>query len=304
VRILVAEDDPVSRRLVEAALRKSEHECIIACDGMEAWRALRASDPPRLVILDWMMPGLDGIEVCRRIRKEITEPYLYVLMLTAKDQKEDVIAGMEAGADDYLIKPFHPHELRARLHAGERILKLQSELVAAREALRRQATHDALTGLLNRFAIIDTLNREIDRAGRQGSSLAVVMADIDFFKRLNDARGHLAGDSVLAETAKVLRSSSRSYDSVGRYGGEEFLLVLPGCESAQAAVQAERVREHIDKHLFDTEGSPSRITVSFGVATTSDVANPSAETLIAAADRALYAAKSAGRNCVKVASTA
>ena len=301
MRILVAEDDPVSRRLVEAALRKSDHEVVIACDGVDAWQALSVEDPPRLVILDWMMPGLDGIEVCRRIRDEIAEPYVYVIMLTAKDQKEDIIAGMEAGADDYLVKPFHPHELQARLHAGERILNLQAELVAAREALRRQATHDSLTGLLNRSAIIDVLNREIDRARRHGSALAVVMADIDTFKRLNDTHGHLVGDTVLAETARLLSMSSRSYDGVGRYGGEEFLLVLPGCEVPQASSQAERVRERIDNHVFDIDGARIHVTVSFGIATVSHVSDVSAETLIAAADQALYAAKSAGRNCVKTA---
>lgn len=228
MRVLIADDDDVMRHILEASLTKWGYETVVARNGLEAWRILQANDAPRLAILDWIMPGMDGLEVCREIRKAEDTPYIYLLLLTAKHKREDVIAGMDAGADDYISKPFDPQELKVRLRAGRRILDLQAELVAARESLRYQATHDGLTGLLNRSAVLDTLRNELERANRQSIPLCLMLADFDHFKAINDTYGHTIGDAVLCEAARRMRSSIRTYDCVGRYGGEEFVFILPG----------------------------------------------------------------------------
>src|SRR6202050_6593 len=200
-RVLAAEDNPVFQSRLRSMLTKGGYDPIIARDGAEAWRGLAADDAPRLAILDWMMPGLDGVEICRRVRAAGREPYIYILLLTARTESQDLVEGMEAGADDYLTKPFVAHELRVRLRAGQRILDLQSELVAAREALRVQATHDNLTGIANRGAILDSLQTELSRASRDRRPVALLMADVDRFKQVNDTRGHQAGGGVLREVA-------------------------------------------------------------------------------------------------------
>jgi two-component system, cell cycle response regulator len=245
VKILLAEDDLVSRRLLEAFLKRYEYEVVVVGDGTQASRLLQEEQGPRLAILDWMMPGMDGPQVCREVRGLQDRPYVYLILLTAKDRKEDIIAGLEAGADDYLTKPFDAHELKARLNAGRRILNLQDQLITAREALRVQATHDSLTGLLNRGAILEVLGRELARSDRLGTSLGVIMADLDHFKHINDTHGHLAGDAVLREAARRMRLCLRSYDVIGRYGGEEFLIVLPDCDALSTLSLAERLRECI-----------------------------------------------------------
>jgi diguanylate cyclase (GGDEF)-like protein len=272
---------------------------VIAPDGQEAWRLLDCEDPPRLAILDWMMPGLDGVEVCRRVRHSSREPYIYILLLTARTESQDLVEALEAGADDYLTKPFVPHELRARLRSGTRILDLQAALVAAREALRIQAMHDSLTGLLNRGSVLDCLNQELSRAGRESGAVAVLMTDLDHFKKINDTRGHQAGDVVLRETALRMKSAIRAYDSLGRYGGEEFLIVLPGCDREGAARQAERIREAVGGEMFQSEGALFRATCSIGVSWRMNATLDDASELIREADVALYRAKAAGRNRVE-----
>jgi diguanylate cyclase (GGDEF)-like protein len=300
MKILIAEDDPVSRRLLEAKLVKWGYEVTVTCDGDQAWEALQAQDAPRLAILDWMMPGMDGVEICRRMRKQAGEPYTYLILLTALHRDEDLITGMEAGADDYLTKPFKTHELRVRLRAGRRIIELQNELIESRESLREQATHDPLTGLLNREEILRILKHELSRAEREGGKVSAIMVDLDLFKRVNDNYGHLAGDAVLRQTARRMLSRVRSYDSIGRYGGEEFLLVLPNCDGDSAAAPAERLRFCICSEPIDIPEGRIHITISLGVATCK--ANSyEANTLIQAADRALYRAKANGRNRVETA---
>ncbi|MFQ5830397.1 MAG: diguanylate cyclase [Candidatus Methylomirabilia bacterium] len=298
MKILVAEDDLAVRSLLRAALVQWGYEVLVASDGVEAWHMLQAEDPPRLAILDWLMPGVDGLEVCRRVRQSEQEPYIYIILLTGKGGKEDVIKGMKAGADDYLSKPFNPHELQVRLRAGKRILDLQAELIAAREALREQATHDALTGLWNRRAILDLLNQELVRAGREGRSVAVVIADLDHFKRVNDTYGHLVGDAVLRETARRIRASLRPYDAIGRFGGEEFLIVLPGCDESSGVKQAERLRERIGGEVMEASEARLSVTSSFGVAVSDSKRAADADALIRVADAALYRAKWGGRNRV------
>lgn len=297
MQVLAAEDNPVFQSMLKTMLTRWGYEAVMARDGNEAWNILQRDDAPRLAVLDWMMPGVDGLEICRRIRSANREPYIYILLLTARTESQDLIEGMDAGADDYLTKPFNAHELRVRIRAGRRILDLQEELLQAREALREQATYDGLTGLLNRTNILEKLDDELARATRSGSAVSVLMVDLDRFKSVNDTQGHLTGDAVLREAASRLRSASRRYDAVGRYGGEEFLVVLPGCEASAARVQAERLREAIADIPFRADSRPLPMTCSIGLACSTYCAP---EALIRGADDALYLAKAQGRNCVVV----
>jgi len=292
--ILIAEDDAVSRRMLEATLKKWGYDVVVTEDGDKAWEVLQREDAPRLAILDWVMPGLHGPQICRAVRSLGDQRYVYLLLLTAKSEKEDLVKGLEAGADDFLTKPFDAEELRARLRAGIRILDLQ-------ETLRVQATHDSLTGLWNRGATLDLLRRELSRGERQGTPVTVIMADIDHFKQVNDMYGHLTGDMVLREVAHRLSSAVRGYDVTGRFGGEEFLIVFPGCTAQNAILQAERLRARILKEPVDTPEGPIPVTLSLGVAASEPVTEVDPDLLLRAADTALYRAKSRGRNCVELA---
>ena len=296
MKVLIADDDDVLRHILQTQLTKWGYDVVEARNGLEAWRLLHGNDAPKLAVLDWIMPGMDGVEVCKEIRKREDHPYIYLLLLTAKHKKEDVIAGMEAGADDYIAKPFEPQELKVRLRAGRRILDLQAELLSARETLRYQATHDCLTGLLNRSATIEALRNELDRASRQGSPVCLMLGDIDHFKIINDTYGHTVGDAVLCEAAQRMRSSLRTYDSVGRYGGEEFLFVLPGCDVQNARNQAERLLAAITSQPVELPRVAISFTLSIGVVVKYNVSVDDLESLIQAADSALYAAKIQGRN--------
>ncbi len=298
MNILIADDDPVTRRLLEAHLVKWGYEVVAASNGTEAWEVLEKDDHPTLAILDWMMPGKDGVQVCRAIRKRGKEPYIYIVLLTGRGQRQDIIEGLDAGADDYLTKPFDPYELRARVRAGARIIELQEQLIVAREALRLEATHDSLTGLWNRSAILENLHREIARGERDASPVGVLMADIDHFKTINDTHGHPAGDAVLREVARRLRSSIRPYDEIGRYGGEEFLIVTPGCGATNALKQAERLRARVGINPVEIFEGAVPVTLSVGVVA-SEGRNV-ADSIIRAADEALYRAKSSGRNRVEL----
>ena len=299
MRILVADDSIVSRHVLDATLRKWGYEVVMACDGEEAWQILQREDAPRLVILDWMMPGMTGLEVCRLVRARAPEPYIYILLLTSKSHREDLIEGMEAGADDYITKPFDQHELKVRLRAGTRLVELQAELFAAREALREQATKDWLTKLWNRSSILDILTRELARSERDVCPVSVALLDLDHFKNINDTQGHYAGDIVLRETAVRMMESVRQYDSLGRYGGEEFLIVLPGCDLSGALSQADRLCGRIAATPIPIGASECRITTSIGITTGLPGQHATAEALIRRADEALYQAKRKGRNRVE-----
>ncbi len=301
MKILLAEDDEVSRYVVSETLRRWGYEVVCAADGEQAWDLLQSQNAPQLALLDWVMPGLDGVEVCRRVRDRGSEPYVYILLLTSKGQKQDVIQGMSAGADDYITKPCDPQELQTRLSAGHRIIKLQTELLEARESLRYLALHDSLTGLVNRNEVLERLKSETDRSSRDGSSVGVLLVDIDHFKLVNDRYGHADGDQVLVEVASRMRSTLRSYDIVGRYGGEEFLVILPGCDSLKAELQAERLREAIAGKTVSLSQGLITVTVSIGVMAKDSGSNDSPSQLIGAADAALYRAKAAGRNRVVLA---
>jgi two-component system cell cycle response regulator len=295
-RILIAEDDPVSRRMLEAFLQKSGYQVVTAVDGLDALRILESDDAPALAVLDWMMPGLEGPQVCQRVRARPDRPYTYILLLTGRSQKDDLLRGLESGADDYLTKPFDTAELRARLHVGERILELQNGLIAAREELRFRATHDELTGLANRRVVLDEIGREHSRHLRHGGTFAIVLIDLDHFKIINDTRGHLAGDAVLKEVSRRMTSNVRPYDTVGRYGGEEFIVVAPSCGRSGAIALAERILNSLRSAPIETDGGPVRVTVSCGIAVSSAAKPLNAQELIHLADEALYRAKELGRN--------
>jgi len=262
---------------------------------------LQSEDPPRLAMLDWIMPGIEGVEVCRRIREKTTDSYTYIILLTSQQSDEDLVVGMEAGADDYITKPFKHNELRLRLRAGRRIIELQNELLASRETFRTKASHDSLTGLWNHEEILQNLVQELVRAERENICVGVIMADIDFFKKINDTHGHLAGDAVLRLTAEKMNSLIRSYDYVGRYGGEEFLIILPDCCQECAATFAERLRISVGSAAFDTSEGMIPVTISLGVAASGKDWKAGAEALVKAADAALYRAKENGRNRVEAA---
>ncbi len=299
MRVLIADDSTISRRLLEAALRKWNYDVVVAADGAEAWRELQKEDAPRLAVLDWMMPGMSGPEVCRLLREREDERYTYILLVTSRSHREDLIEGMEAGADDYITKPFDQNELKVRLGPGRRIVELQDALLAAQAALREQATVDPLTRIWNRRTTLEILDRELARCERGASPLGLVLADLDRFKTVNDTHGHLAGDRVLHEAAQRMAASSRQYDAVGRYGGEEFLLILPGCDSVSAESQAQRLRLIISEMPFLIDGDQKLdITCSFGVTGVPARQRCSQEEIISVADTALYKAKKQGRNCV------
>jgi two-component system cell cycle response regulator len=304
VKILIADDEPVSRRILERLLTKWGYEVVSAEDGKVAWEQLNAPEAPRIALLDWMMPGRNGVEVCKEMRANRPQPYTYILLLTAKDAKESVVEGLESGADDYLTKPFHPQELKARLRVGIRLLELEDSLVQAREAMRFKATHDALTGVWNRGTILETLDREITRSQREGVSLGVLIGDLDHFKSVNDTYGHLTGDEVLREATARMQSCVRSYDAVGRFGGEEFLILLPGCDAAATADKAEQVRAAIAKQPVETNTGPLKITISIGAVATANCPDQKAKQVLLVIDAALYRAKEEGRNRVVMAGIA
>lgn len=297
--ILIAEDDPLFRRLLQRRLENWGYRVIVARDGAEAWELLLQPDTADLLILDWMMPGIDGVELCRRIRERDQDPYKYILLVTGKDSKQDVVKGLKAGADDYLTKPYDDGELRARVWTGSRILSLQRELIQAREDLRFQATHDALTGLWSRGATLDLLSAELQRGLRLHTPTGILMIDLDHFKKVNDTHGHLVGDVVLREAAQRIGQAVRAYDFLGRYGGEEFLAVLSNCTLDELRRVAERMRCAVAESAIVTNAMNVDVTVSIGGVVT--LGGTKDLDLLSAADSALYVAKRAGRNRVLIA---
>jgi len=296
MRVLIADDDIISRAVVKALLLKWGYEVMEVGDGNQAWNILKDKDSPHLVLLDWMMPGMDGLELCRCLRQSGNNTYHYIILLTGRDSKEDIIGGLNAGADDYITKPFMPEELEVRLRVGKRILDLQQSLKEALEVQRYQAQHDRLTGIFNHVEILNILEKELDRAGRQNGNLAVIMGDLDRFKKVNDTYGHVAGDAVLVEVAARMKNNIRLYDSAGRYGGEEFLLVLPGCTNEEAIIIANRILESISKEPVIFNNTLIKVTISLGLAVNRAGETITVTELVQLADTALYKAKQNGRN--------
>ena len=265
-------------------------------DGAAALRILESDDSPRLAVLDWMMPGMEGVQICQRIRERKKGPYIYLLLLTARSEKRDLLRGLELGADDYLTKPFDSEELRARLLVGERILTLQDDLIAAREELRFRATHDVLTGIANRAAVMDALRGELSRQVREQRSFGVILVDIDHFKNVNDTFGHLCGDEVLRWVTRRMKECVRPYDTLGRYGGEEFLIIAPDVDGNGALALAERIRSIVASKPVVTQGGEVSVTVSLGAALSTSTRSADPQMLLRLADQALYRAKDNGRN--------
>ena len=290
MKILVAEDDSTTRLVLRATLEKLGHTVKTVADGRSAWEAWQLERFP-LVISDWMMPQVDGLELTRRIRGERQLDYSYIILLTAHGGKSSYFDGMDAGADDFLTKPFDFAYLAARLRVAERILALHDKL-------RMRAMFDELTELSNRAAIVDGLHQELARSARDGSAFGVMLVDLDRFKLINDTYGHATGDAVLQEVAKRMQKPLRSYDRIGRYGGEEFLIVTPGCERAAVLVIAERVRSSVASTPLLTAAGPILVSVSIGTAVSLPGARQSVEEMVGTADEALYRAKAGGRNRV------
>ena len=300
MQALVVDDSAVYRKLIGDHLRSWGFGVTLAESGSEAWQILEQPNAPKLVLLDWVLPDLDGIELCQRIRQAgSSSPYVYIILLTSKEGRQNMLQAMQAGADDYLVKPFDELELKARLLVGKRILDLQEELVSARESMRHAATHDSLTGLTNRGEILAMLERELERGRRERKPLAVILCDIDHFKNVNDSLGHLFGDEALREIGRRLRAQLRVYDGVGRYGGEEFLMVLPSCDLPNALLRANELREIIAKTPVVSSGEERLITMSMGVAISACEGKNEVEMLLNQADAGLYKAKEKGRNRIE-----
>lgn len=287
--------------MLDAALRHMGHDVTQVADGNDAWNLLQ-QDKFRMVIADWMMPGMDGLELVRNIRSLEKHGYIYTMLLTSRGQTEDIIHGLAAGADDYITKPFEREELRFRIRAGERVIKLEKQLAARNEQLRRLALIDELTGIGNRRAFDEALGRLFEQCRRFRHPLAVAMIDIDYFKRYNDAFGHRAGDDALQQVAKLIGQNIRTVDLSFRYGGEEFAYLLPETDIRGSAVVAERLRRTVENAKIPHPDNPPHdvITISAGVASYDPRMATDADAIVQLADQALYRAKAAGRNKVEV----
>jgi diguanylate cyclase (GGDEF)-like protein len=300
MKVLIAEDENISRRKLEKVLGSMDYEVTSCKDGLEAWEVIQSENAPNLLILDWMMPGMDGLEICRKVRKLAREPYTFILLLTSKSEQDDIIKGMEAGADDYITKPFNKNELRVRLRAGKRIVELNEELLSVRNDLEKQAIHDGVTGLYNRHYMSEILDKEFSRTLRYQTDLSCLLLDLDYFKEVNDTFGHAFGDLVLREFANCIKQEARKTDIPFRYGGEEFLLLLPNTGITGAQKVAEKIRTACEKKTYDDGNNSTTVTVSIGIASVKQHQLLESKKLIAFADKALYRAKAEGRNRVEI----
>ena len=295
INLLIAEDDKVIRKVIERSTVSPDFNVFIAKNGNEALSILNKEEI-NIAILDWMLPGIEGIEICRMIRSDPKSDYTYIILLTSRIEQDDLIAGFSAGADDYIRKPFNALELQARIKTGERIIDLQKQLLATQEKLRVQATHDGLTKLLNRNSIMEIIDMEFERSERGNIPMGIIMVDIDHFKKINDTYGHQAGDEVLKEVASQLNRSIRTYDRIGRYGGEEFLIFLPDCNPEKIKVIAERLRKNVSGNEYIFNEQKINVTISLGLTVNGDENILSPEMMIHVADTGLYEAKRSGRD--------
>lgn len=297
MKILIAEDDNVSLRILEKNVAEWGYEIAVAGNGEEALRTLREGEV-RLAVLDWMMPGINGIEICRFVRQDAGSKYIYIIMLTSRDRRQDIVEGLESGADDYMAKPVNFLELRARIQTGRRVVELEDKLLESNRKLKELASRDNLTSLWNRANVFQFLEQELARARRESRPVSAIMIDVDNFKMINDAHGHHAGDVVLIHVAKRLERGVRPYDKVGRYGGDEMLVVLPGCGPEEAAAIGERLRKSVSEEKVRTPAGDFEVTVTLGCSSSELVPDATAETLVQASDASLYKGKSLGRNRV------
>lgn len=300
LKVLVADDSAVYRKLVEQAFREADFSIFFARSGREAID-LFAQHGPAIVITDWVMPDISGIELCQRIRAGSPDSYTYIIILTSVSDKENVVKGLAAGADDYLTKPFHPAELLARAEVGRRIVELHRQVEAKNRLLEELALTDSLTGLPNRRAIEEWAPRQLSGAARHGFPFWVVMADLDDFKNVNDSSGHDAGDTVLKKFSEILKTNSRRSNICGRIGGEEFLFVLTHADKNNVEFVTERIRKEFEEHEFLFGGRVIKVTASFGISGFQGKIAPQFSRLLSQADAALYAAKHHGRNRIEFA---
>ena len=300
MKILIAEDDNVTRHILEKSVTEMDFEVVSCKNGHDAWKILQSENAPHLLILDWMMPGMDGLEICRKVREQAKEPYTFILLLTSKGEQDDFVKGMEAGADDYVVKPFNHNDLRVRLKAGRRIVELNEELLYVRDNLEKQATHDKLTGLYNRHFMVEILEKEFSRALRHQSDLSCLLLDLDNFKDVNDTFGHTFGDLVLREFSAGLDQNIRKSDISIRYGGEEFMVLLPNTGIAGAQNIAEKIRATCEKKRYDDGHNSTTVTVSIGIASIKQHQLIDDKEIVACADKALYRSKAEGRNRITV----
>ena len=296
MKTLIADNDPMARLVLQRMLTAAGCEIVNAGGGEEALEILQEADPPRFALLGFRMSGMSGVEVVKELREGAGAVYTYTILLVTEWEKSQVMEGIAAGADDYLIKPIDPQALTARLVVAKRILKLQDQLLAAAKQAVFIADHDGLTGLYNHNAIVKALRREMSRSARAGNQTAVLMLDVDFFKKINDTHGHFVGDCVLEEVASRISHAVRPYDVVGRFGGEEFIVVAPNCDAEEGMAFGERIRQLIAAEPIHAGGVQVPVTISVGVALGSERPEP----VLHSADEALYRAKKAGRNRVEL----
>jgi len=294
MKVMTVEDEPISRRVLENFLREWGYEVISTSNGMEAWEIIRSPNAPSLVISDWMMPNMDGVELCEKIRGMEKDQYTYFILLTTRAEKGDIIKGLDSGADDFIVKPFDREELKYRVKIGERIINLEQRIM-------QLANTDYLTGVLNRRAFMERMEEEVNRRIRNQEEISIIITDIDHFKKVNDTFGHQVGDLVLQRFTERISMASRSYDFIGRYGGEEFIIGLPETNMEQSLLIAERMRQNIEEMQLTVPDNPQvefRITASFGIAPCLIDSFEEIDSVIKLADDALFRAKTEGRNRV------
>jgi diguanylate cyclase (GGDEF)-like protein len=296
--VLAVDDSAIYRKLVEQSLPQERYVVLFAKNGREALD-LFAEHQPAVVVTDWSMPDISGLELCRRFRRDFPSFHSHLILLTSNSDKEQVVEGLAAGADDYLTKPFHPGELVARIEVGRRIVELHREIQAKNALLEEMALTDALTGLPNRRAVDVWASRELIAAARHDFAFWVVMADLDLFKKVNDTYGHDAGDTVLRTFAEILKKHTRQSDICARLGGEEFLVMITHSDRGGMQTAVERIRDQFENTKFIFGSSTLAVTASFGIAGFRGTKPPDWNALVACADTALYAAKRKGRNRIE-----
>lgn len=298
-KILIAEDDLITARILNKHLTEWGFQVFQEKNGEDAWSTLDNHDI-QLAILDWMMPKLNGLQLCRKIRQQKSDPYTYLILLTARTSTDDIVEGLNSGADDYITKPVEPAELRARLQTGKRIIELENRNKKLQRKLEKLAREDSLTGFLNKKNIHLRLEEELSRANRESLPVSALLLDIDKFKEINDKHGHHIGDQVLREISRRLRLAIRKHDQIGRFGGDEILVLLWHTDSESLRIVADRLCGCVSGEPIPTDAGPLEVSVSVGGASSDDRFSVSADTLLQLSDQALYSAKYKGRNRAEI----